>query len=175
MKINSIKVSGDYSLYYEFSRVNILLGENGTGKSTFMKLILYGLGVSISDFIEEISKFKLCDLLCIDFETKQNKRYSVTRKLPSADMVMITPYNEEGVLENEEIKILNLNEYSDFLLEEEGYSKEVISYGNGKTATFRYKFLLRTAVVDQSTQHSKILANLGGRSKRLYIQSNIGQ
>ncbi len=52
-------------------------------------------------------------------------------------------------------------EYSDFLLEEEGYSKEVISYGNGKTATFRYRFLLRTAVVDQSTQHSKVLANLG--------------
>ena len=162
MKINSIRVSGDYSLYYEFSQVNILLGENGTGKSTFMKLILYGLGVPITDFIEEISKFKMCDMLCIDFETKRNKRYSVVRKLPSADMVMITPYNEEGELEHEEIKILNLKEYSDFLLEEEGYSKEVISYGNSKTATFRYRFLLRTAFVDQSTQHSKILANLGG-------------
>ncbi len=161
MKINSIKVSGEYSLFYEFSRVNILLGENGTGKSTFMKLILYGLGVKIPDFIEEISKFKLCDSLCIDFETKQNKRYSVVRKLPSVDMVTIIPYNEQGELENEEIGILNLAEYSDFLLEEEGYSKEVISYGNGKTATFRYRFLLRTAVVDQSTQHSKVLANLG--------------
>lgn len=164
MKINSIRVSGDYVLYYEFSRVNILLGENGTGKSTFMKLILYGLGVPIFDFIKEISQFKMCDMVCIDFETKQNKRYSVVRKLPSADMVMITPYNEEGELDNEEIKILNLKEYSDFLLEEEGYSKEVISYGKSKTATFRYRFLLRTAFVDQSTQHSKILANLGGNA-----------
>ena len=57
MKINSIKVSGEYSLFYEFSRVNILLGENGTGKSTFMKLILYGLGVKIPDFINCVIAF----------------------------------------------------------------------------------------------------------------------
>lgn len=172
MKINSIKVSGDYGLFYEFSRVNILLGENATGKSTFTKLILYALGVKIPDFIEEIAKFSFCEMITIDLETKQNNRYSIARKLPSADMVMIIPYTEEGELNNEEIKILNLGEYSDFLLEEEGYSKETISYGKESTATFRYKFLLRTAVVDQSTPHNKVLANLGGAGNE-YISNQI--
>lgn len=161
MWINSIKVSGEYQMQYDFNRINILLGENGTGKSTFTKLVLYGLGVDIPDFIEEIVKLKLCDAVYIDFNTKSNNRYKCIRKLPYADMVMVTPYID-GKLNDEEVHIYNLVEYSDFLLEEEDYSKQQVAYGNNQTASFRYRFVLRTAVVDQSTPHGKILANLGG-------------
>ena len=56
----------------------------------------------------------------------------------------------------------NLEDYSNFLLDEEQYSKEKIGYGNGQQASFRYRFILRTAVVDQTTPHGKILASLGG-------------
>ena len=70
----------------------------------------------------------------------------------------------------EEVLVYNLEEYSDFLLEEELYPKETISYGQGKTASLRYYFLLRGAVVDQTTPHARILSNLSGE-KNDYIAS----
>lgn len=171
MWINSIKVSGDYHMQYDFDKINILLGENGTGKSTFTKLILYGLGVDIPDFIDEIVKQKMCDAVHIEFTTKSDNRYRCIRKLPYADMVMITPYID-GKLNDEEVFVYNLVEYSDFLLEEENYSNQQVTYGNNQSASFRYRFVLRTAVVDQSTPHGKILANLGGSGNE-YISNQL--
>lgn len=40
MWINSLKVTGECYLEYKFGATNILLGENGTGKSTFSGLFL---------------------------------------------------------------------------------------------------------------------------------------
>ena len=161
MWIDSLKVTGEYYLEYTFGATNILLGENGTGKSTFVKLLLYILGVDIPDFIDEISKYRFCDWVCAEITTKTNNKFRIMRKLPYADMIMVTPY-ENGMSNDDDIFILNLEDYSNFLLDEEQYSKEKIGYGNGQQASFRYRFILRTAVVDQTTPHGKILANLGG-------------
>ena len=161
MWIDSLKVTGDYYLEYTFGATNILLGENGTGKSTFVKLLLYILGVDIPDFIDEISKYRFCDWVCAEITTKTNNKFRIMRKLPYADMIMVTPY-ENGMPNDDDILILNLEDYSNFLLDEEQYSKEKIGYGNGQQASFRYRFILRTAVVDQTTPHGKILASLGG-------------
>lgn len=161
MWIDSLKVTGEYYLEYTFGATNILLGENGTGKSTFVKLLLYILGVDIPDFIDEISKYRFCDWVCAEITTKTNNKFRIMRKLPYADMIMVTPY-ENGMPNDDDILILNLEDYSNFLLDEEQYSKEKIGYGNGQQASFRYKFILRTAVVDQTTPHGKILASLGG-------------
>ncbi len=169
MWIDSLKVTGEYHLEYTFGATNILLGENGTGKSTFVKLLLYVLGVDVPDFIDEISKYRFCDWACAVVETKTNKKFRIMRKLPYADMVMVTPY-ENDIPNDDDIVILNLEDYSNFLLDEEQYSKEKIGYGNGQYASFRYRFILRTAVVDQTTPHGKILANLGG-SGNDYISS----
>lgn len=161
MWINSLKVTGECYLEYKFGATNILLGENGTGKSTFVKLLLYILGVDIPDFIDEITKYRLCDWACAEITTKSKNQFKIMRKLPYADMIMVTPY-ENGMPNDNDILILNKEEYSNFLLDEEQYSKEKISYGNGQQASFRYRFILRTAVVDQTTPHGKILASLGG-------------
>lgn len=161
MWIDSLKVTGQYYLEYTFGATNILLGENGTGKSTFVKLLLYILGVDIPDFIDEISKYRFCDWVCAEITTKTNNKFRIMRKLPYADMIMVTPY-ENGMPNDDDILILNLEDYSNFLLDEEQYSKEKIGYGNGQQASFRYRFILRTAVVDQTTPHGKILASLGG-------------
>lgn len=161
MWIDSLKVTGEYYLEYTFGATNILLGENGTGKSTFVKLLLYILGVDIPDFIDEISKYRFCDWVCAEITTKTNNKFRIMRKLPYADMIMVTPY-ENGMPNDDDILILNLEDYSNFLLDEEQYSKEKIGYGNGQQASFRYRFILRTAVVDQTTPHGKILASLGG-------------
>ena len=161
MWIDSLKVTGEYHLEYNFGKTNILLGENGTGKSTFVKLLLYVLGVEIPDFIDEISKYRFCDWVYAEITTKTNNKFRIMRKLPNADMVMVTPY-ENGLLNDDDIRILNMEDYSNFLLDEEQYSKEKIGYGNGQQASFRYRFILRTAIVDQTTPHGKILSNLGG-------------
>lgn len=171
MWIESIKVTGQYHLEYNFGKTNILLGENGTGKSTFIKLLLYSLGVDIPDFVEEIVKYQFCDWVSVIINTKSDNRYRVMRKLPYADMVMVTPY-KDNILQEDEIQIYNMEEYSNFLLDEEQYSKEKIAYGNGQHASFRYKFILRTAVVDQATPHAKILSNLGG-SGNDYISNQV--
>ena len=160
MKINSLRVSGELVLHYEFAQVNILLGENTTGKSTFIKLLLYALGVNINNFIEEIATKSLCNSVSIEIETKAGNKFVITRKLPISDMVTVIPMETNGNILLEDAIVLNMREYSDFLLEEESYQSEVISYSQGKTATLRYYFLLRACVVDQTTPHSKILSNL---------------
>lgn len=170
MKIYNLNVNGELTLNCDFDDKNILLGENNTGKSTFVKLLLYALGVNINNFIEEIAKEGKCNAVSIAIQTKSNNQYIITRKLPYADIVNVFPIDENGTVITEEVLVFNLEEYSDFLLEEELYSKEVISYGQGKTASLRYYFLLRSAVVDQTTPHARILSNLSGE-KNDYIAS----
>ncbi|HEX3037996.1 MAG TPA: hypothetical protein VHO94_03275 [Oscillospiraceae bacterium] len=162
MWINNMKVTGDYGFEYNFKETNILLGENGNGKTTFIKLLLYGLGAKISSFVDEISKFNFCDYVYLDVTTKSNNKFLVIRKLPYVDNVSIMPISKENELLSDEIRILNLSEYSDFLLEEEHYSKNIITYSGNKTATLTYRLLLRTAIVDQFTPHKKILADISG-------------
>ena len=170
MKIYNLNVNGELTLNCDFDDKNILLGENNTGKSTFVKLLLYALGVNINNFIDEIAKEGKCNAVSIAIQTKSNNQYIITRKLPYADIVNVFPIDENGTVITEEVLVFNLEEYSDFLLEEEIYSKEVISYGQGKTASLRYYFLLRGAVVDQTTPHARILSNLSGE-KNDYIAS----
>ena len=170
MKIYNLNVNGELTLNCDFDDKNILLGENNTGKSTFVKLLLYALGVNINNFIDEIAKEGKCNAVSIAIQTKSNNQYIITRKLPYADIVNVFPIDENGTVITEEVLVFNLEEYSDFLLEEELYSKEVISYGQGKTASLRYYFLLRGAVVDQTTPHARILSNLSGE-KNDYIAS----
>ncbi len=162
MWINGIQVTGAYGFSYEFGAVNVLLGENGSGKSTFVKLILYALGAQIHNFIDEIAKFQFCDYVHIDFTTKSNNRFLVIRKLPDMNQVTIMPYDDKGILHQDQVSILNLDEYSDFLLEEEKYEKSVINYGQNKTATLTYRQLLRAGLVDQYTPHNRILADVIG-------------
>ena len=170
MKIFDLNVNGELTLNCDFNDKNILLGENNTGKSTFVKLLLYALGVNINNFIEEIAKEGKCNAVSIAIQTKSNNQYIITRKLPYADIVNVFPIDENGMVITEEVLVFNLEEYSDFLLEEELYPKEIISYGQGKTASLRYYFLLRGAVVDQTTPHARILSNLSGE-KNDYIAS----
>lgn len=170
MKIYNLNVNGELTLNINFENKNILLGENNTGKTTFVKLLLYALGVNINNFIEEIAKEKKCNAVSITIQTKSNNRYLITRKLPYADIVNVFPVDKMGSVKTEEVLVYNLEEYSDFLLEKEHYPKETISYGKGKTASLRYYFLLRGAVVDQTTPHARILSNLSGE-KNDYIAS----
>ena len=164
MWINRMRITGNMGFDYSFGKTNILLGTNESGKTTFVNLLLYALGAKINSFIDEISKFEFCDYVHIDILTKSNNRYKIVRKLPYIDNVTVIPFDDEGNEKNEDVQILNLDEYSDFLLGEEKYPKSVITYSATKTATLTYRFLLRTALVDQLTPPHKILANVLGDS-----------
>lgn len=160
MKLLSLRVKGDYGCQYDFSDRNVILGDNNSGKSTFLKLILYCLGAPIKTFIDEISKMNWCDNVSLDVEFKNGKKARILRKLPSSDAIIVTPLKDSEELVNDEINALSAQEFSDYLLDNEGYSQDKITYSKDKIATFRFYFLLRAIYVDQDTQAQSILSDL---------------
>lgn len=160
MKLIKLKVNGEYGCEYQFDKISVILGDNNTGKSTFLKLILYCLGAPIKSFIDEISKMNLCDSVSLDIEFKNGKSVRVLRNLPISDAIVVTPIKNSEDLVNDEIVAFSTSEFSDFLLENEGYSIDKITYSKDKTASFRFYFLLRALYVDQDTTAQSILSDL---------------
>ncbi|SMF86573.1 hypothetical protein SAMN05661091_3429 [Paenibacillus uliginis N3/975] len=170
MIIKKITVKGEKGFSISLGRINYILGENATGKTTFIKLILYSLGTNIDSFIEEIDKSKYTDHVELDVELKSGNSYRFIRKLPSSGSILVIPLNEHNELVEEEVEIKNLEEFSDMILLEEGYGTQEIPYGNNNKANMRYYFMLRAVTADQDTPAYKILADLGG-SVRNYINN----
>lgn len=160
MRLNRIIVSGDIGCEYEFGDVNVLLGDNNSGKSTLMKLILFSLGAPINSFIDEISEKKLCNNVTLEVTLKNGRSIRIIRKLPTSEAFLVTPVKSEEEIVNDEITVYNAEEFSDFLLESEGYSTEKIAYAKDKMASFRFYFLLRALYVDQDTSAHSILSDL---------------
>lgn len=160
MRLNRIIVSGDIGCEYEFGDVNVLLGDNNSGKSTLMKLILFSLGAPINSFIDEISQKKLCNNVTLEVTLKNGRSIRIIRKLPTSEAFLVTPVKNEEEIVNDEITVYNAEEFSDFLLESEGYSTEKIAYTKDKMASFRFYFLLRALYVDQDTSAHSILSDL---------------
>ena len=160
MRLNKIVVQGDIGCEYEFGDINVLLGDNNSGKSTLMKLILFCLGAPINSFIDEISKEKLCNNVTLEVTLKNGRSVRIIRKLPVSDAFLVTPVKNNEEIVNDEITVFNATEFSDFLLESEGYTAEKIAYAKDKMASFRYYFLLRALYVDQDTSAHSILSDL---------------
>ena len=83
MELIKLKVNGEYGCEYQFDKISVILGDNNTGKSTFLKLILYCLGAPIKSFIDEISKMNLCDSVSLDIRFKNGKTVRILRNLPN--------------------------------------------------------------------------------------------
>ena len=156
MKLIKLCVKGKYGCEYKFDKINVILGDNNTGKSTFLKLILYALGAPIKSFIDEISKQNLSDNVSLDIEFKTGKKIRILRKLPISDAIIVTPIKNNDEMVNEEIIAFSSTEFSDYLLENEGYSVDKITYSKDRTASFRFYFLLRAIYVDQDTSAQSI-------------------
>ncbi|MFC6332690.1 hypothetical protein ACFP56_08655 [Paenibacillus septentrionalis] len=170
MILKKIVVKGKKSLSVNFGKINYILGENATGKTTFIKLILYSLGTNIDSFIDEIDKENMTEHVELDVELKSGSVYRFIRKLPRSETILVVPLNELNEMIEENVQIMNLEEFSDMLLIEEGYGTEEIPYGNNHKANMRYYFMLRAVTADQDTPAYKILADLGG-SIRNYINN----
>jgi len=103
MRLNRIVVSGELGCEYEFEDVNVLLGDNNSGKSTLMKLILFCLGAPINSFIDEISQKKLCNNVTLEVTFKNGRSRKIIRKLPASDAFLVTPVKHEEDIVNDEI------------------------------------------------------------------------
>ena len=160
MRLIKLKVNGQYGCEYKFEKTNVILGDNNTGKSTFLKLILYCLGTPIKSFIDEISKMGLSENVSLDLEFKTGKQVRILRNLPMSEAMIVTPIKDDKDIVNDEIVAFSAEEFSDYLLENEGYSLDKITYSKDKTATFRFYFLLRALYVDQDTSAQSILSDL---------------
>ena len=160
MRLNRIVVAGDIGCEYEFGDINVLLGDNNSGKSTLVKLILFCLGAPINSFIDEISKKRLCNNVTLEVTLKNGRSVRIIRKLPISEAFLVTPIKCQEEIVNDEITVFNAAEFSDFLLESEGYSMEKIAYTKDKMASFRFYFLLRAIYVDQETSAHSILSDL---------------
>lgn len=163
MRLSRIRVTGELGFECRFNETNVILGENKTGKSTLLKLIVYALGTPVDDFVEEIAVQGLSKQVELDIVCKTGKSYRLMRALPDSKAIVIIPIDGSGRAMEEEAEVKNPAELSDFLLSEEGYGSQTVSYGEGKKATLRFYFLLRAAIVDQDTSAQEILANLGGK------------
>lgn len=160
MRLNRLSVKGELKCEYEFGDINVLLGDNNSGKSTLIKLILFCLGAPIKSFIEEISKENKCESVTLEVTFRNGKKKRIIRKLPNSEAFLVTPIKRENEIVNDEIEVFNAAEFSDFLLENEGYSAEKIVYAKDKTASFRFYFLLRALYVDQDTSAQSVLSDL---------------
>ena len=160
MRLNRIVVAGDIGCEYEFGDINVLLGDNNSGKSTLVKLILFCLGAPINSFIDEISKKRLCNNVTLEVTLKNGRSVRIIRKLPISEAFLVTPIKCQEEIVNDEITVFNAAEFSDFLLVSEGYSMEKIAYTKDKMASFRFYFLLRAIYVDQDTSAHSILSDL---------------
>ena len=160
MRLNRIIVSGDIGCDYSFGDINVLLGDNNSGKSTLVKLILFCLGAPINSFIDEISQRKLCNSVTLEVTLKNGRNIRIIRKLPTSEAFLVTPVKSDEDIVNDEVTVYNATEFSDFLLENEGYSTEKIVYAKDKMASFRFYFLLRALYADQDTAAHSILSDL---------------
>lgn len=160
MRLIKLKVNGQYGCEYKFEKTNVILGDNNTGKSTFLKLILYCLGAPIKSFIDEISKMGLSESVSLDLEFKTGKKVRILRNLPMSDAIIVTPIKDDKDMVNDEIAAFSVEEFSDYLLENEGYSLDKVTYSKDRTATFRFYFLLRALYVDQDTSAQSVLSDL---------------
>lgn len=162
MFFKQLIVKGELELDIKFKKKNVIIGQNKTGKTTMMKLILFSLGVKVNDFITEILNEKKCSQVELVLELKDSKVYKFIRKLPYSETILVIPYKNENEYDEENLTVYTLEEFSDFLLEKEGYSPKVLTYGN-KTASLRFYFFLRACFVDQETSAYRIFSDFGGK------------
>ena len=165
MKILKVKYEGD-KYFYESKlldkTLNIIIGDNGTGKSTFFDFIYFALGGTVKKF--DPSYKERHDEVTSDTNNSvellielNNSRYVLKRKFS---------YNEILIedIKNEKIEILKINRYqenkifSDWLLDKIGINK-IRLYNGPNDYILKLNDLLRLIYHDQDTEPKKIYKN----------------
>lgn len=162
LKILKVKYDGDKYTYESpllNKKLNIIIGDNGTGKSTFFDFIYFCLGGTVKKFdptYHERHKEVTSDsnnFVELLLETNNN-HYMLKRKLGVNEILI-----ED--LKNEKVEILKINRFqdnkifSDWLLEKLGINK-IRLYNGPNDYILKLNDLLRLIYHDQETDPKRI-------------------
>lgn len=172
--INRLLVSSRGKYVYDqqfFSGINIIRGDNGTGKSTIMDLLFFALGGDVKDWTDEQSRcdFVMCEIdvpgktLTLKREIKNSTSlYIYEGKLDPeapANSFLVLPYRVSDRKES----------FSQVLFDYIGLPR----YKKDDAITLTMHQILRLIYVDQITPPNKILkqesSTFDGHSNRLAI------
>lgn len=177
--IKDIKYEGDNYYYFNnnFSNgLNLILGENGNGKSTFTYLIIYALGGTIPYF-EQNSKEPISAIIndtnnYVEMTLIINENtYVLNRKIGNNYISIYDKNNEEYISLS-----LNRNGYfyekegiifSDWLFNKVGINLIEINQ-NSTTHRVNFDDLMRLMYYDQKTENEKIISEFAINTSNFY-------
>ncbi|MDT9335067.1 hypothetical protein P3F01_01620 [Clostridium perfringens] len=184
IKIKSLKYEGKKYFYFNDKfkdGKNILLGENGNGKSTFTYLIIYSLGIKVDYFIngkegviEEIfsDEDKYVELVI----NINEEEYVLNRKIPSSYIsvydVKRKSYTSYNIARNGDIYEKEKKTFSDWILEKLNIGiTEVSQFSTNHKINF--DDLFRLMYYDQKTPSGEIIGGFGIKSTDYFKNSSI--
>lgn len=184
IEVKELRYIGD-KYYYKNDKfkngLNILVGDNGNGKSTFTYLLVYGLGLNVSWF-SETTKQPLKEILSdtnnyVELKLEINKElYILKRKIKEN---IISVYSEK----DKEIKSFSIGRngyffekeqknFSDWMFEKLKINLvEITQYDS----TYRINFddLMRYMYYDQITDNNTIISEFGINKDSKYKNNNV--
>lgn len=184
IEIKELKYIGD-RYYYQNDKfksgLNILVGDNGNGKSTFTYLIVYGLGLNVSWF-SSTTKQPLKEILedtnnYVQLKIEINKEIYVLKRKIKENIISV--YSEK----DKEVRSFSIGRtgyffekenknFSDWMFEKLRINKvEVTQY----ESTYRINFddLMRYMYYDQITDNNVIISEFGIDRNSKYKNNNV--
>lgn len=165
--ITEIRVShkdGGFALSpTQFDRgLNVIRGENSTGRTTLLKLFEFGLGANleIRHFIPEIKK---CEKLVLEVELNEIP-YTIDRKFHGSQEIIVYQGRIEDIFRPR--TTLLRGELSDFLLQRLGIPIiSVIDEYSGREKAITFSNIYDSLHIDQTKGFSEIQANLSEKER----------
>ncbi|MEZ4514977.1 MAG: hypothetical protein R3C62_24140 [Chloroflexota bacterium] len=137
--------------------LNVIRGENSTGRTTLLKLFEFGLGanLNIRDFIPEI---KQCEKLVLEVELNEIP-YTVDRKFHGSQELVVYQGRIDDIFRPKTTFLRG--EMSDFLLQRLGIPLvSVIDRTSGREKSITFSNVYDGLHIDQTKGFSEIQANL---------------
>ncbi|EJR13189.1 hypothetical protein LKL81_11245 [Bacillus paranthracis] len=184
LSINSIYYKGE-QYYYKNDKfhkgINILVGDNENGKSTFTYLIVYGLGINVEYFQgnsnEPINEIVRDSDNYVELDISiENEQYVLKRTIGQN---MITVHDKKqgtfvtySLIRNGYLYKKEGETFSDWILAKLGIDVIEITQ-NSSTHRINFEDLMRYVYYDQITDNRKIINEFGIKSSDFYKNSNI--
>lgn len=147
----------------QFSKgLNVVRGENSTGRTTLLKLFEFGLGanLNIRDFIPEI---KQCEKLVLEVELNEIP-YTIDRKFHGSQELVVYQGRIDDIFRPKTTFLRG--EMSDFLLQRLGIPLvSVIDRASGRERSITFSNVYDGLHIDQTRGFSEIQANLSEKDR----------
>lgn len=184
LKINKIEYQGD-NYYYKNDKfksgLNILVGDNGNGKSTFTYLLVYALGARV-EWFNDSTKEPLVEILedtnnYVELEVTINESVYTFKRGIRENFISIYSHSEDDV------KIYNIRRdgyyykkegrtFSDWMLDKLNINlTEITQYES--THKINFEDIMRYVYYDQITDNNIIISEFGLDRNDRYRNSNL--